>query len=77
VGDHDCARTYERVVQLLGAPLREFEYESEVVYVFSDIGHYRRIEEKAYHQRWLVARDGKVVRVHRRYITTEHDPLSY
>ena len=67
---------FAMVEQLLGPPLRQFAVNGDVVLVFSDIGHYRRVAEKAYHQRWVLLRNGKVVRVYRRYLTSDEDPLS-
>ena len=65
----------ETVVQLLGVPLRTFELSGTEVLVYSDIGDYRSLAEKGYHQRWIVLRAGKAIRIFRRYLTTDAKPL--
>ena len=63
------------LVDLLGPPIRSFRVADEEVLAYTDIGHYRAVEQKAFHQRWIVLRRGRVARVIRRFVTTEDDPL--
>ena len=64
------------IVKRVGDPMRKFDTDSGEVWVYSDIGHYRNLGEKGYHQRWLLMADGTAVHLWRRYLTAEHVLLS-
>jgi len=67
------ART--NILSLLGTPLRSFAADNITFLVYSDIGHYTSVWEKAYYQRWLaVGKNDDVVYIFNRTITTEQDP---
>ena len=63
------------VLSLLGMPLRSFAEDNITFLVYSDIGHYTSVWEKAYSQRWFaVGKNDDVVFIFNRTITTEHNP---
>ena len=63
------------VLSLLGTPLRSFADDNITFLVYSDIGHYTSVWEKAYYQRWLaVGKNDDVVYIFNRTITAEQDP---
>lgn len=66
-----------KVREVLVPPLREFTEGSIRYLVYSDIGAYTSLWQKAYYQRWIaIGTNAQVIYVFQRLITTDANPCS-
>lgn len=59
----------------LGEPLARIEDGRRTVWVYSQIGQYRVIGDKGFHQRAVAFEDDKVDEIYRRFLTADHKPF--